>query len=61
MIVPIHNTGELNIYLDDYDGEIYLTVETNNHTRTGTGYSMSIRELNRYIGQMKSEKLESTS
>ena len=63
MKVPIHNAGELihnadelDIYLGDYDGEIYLTVETNDHTRSDTVYSMSINELNRYISQFKSSK-----
>lgn len=61
MIVPIHNCGELNVYLDDTDGEIYLTVETNDRTRTGMGYSMSIRELNRYLNQFKPEHESSTT
>ena len=63
MIVPIHNNGELNVYLDDMDGDIYLTVETNNHTRSGTGYSISMTELNRYLANFrgKDEKTSTTS
>ena len=63
MIVPIHNCGELNVYLDDSDGDIYLTVETNDHTRSGTGYSISMTELNRHLAAFrdKEEKTSTTS
>ena len=55
MTVPIHNCGELNVYLDDTDGDIYLTVETNDHTKTGTGYSISMTELNRYLANFRTK------
>ena len=63
MVVPIHNCGELNVYLDDMDGDIYLTVETNDHTKTGTGYSISMTELNRYLSafRVNEEKTSTTS
>lgn len=55
MTVPIHNCGELSVYLDDTDGDIYLTVETNDHTKTGTGYSISMTELNRYLANFRTK------
>lgn len=63
MVVPIHNCGELNVYLDDMDGDIYLTVETNDHTKTGTGYSISMTEFNRYLSAFRGneEKTSTTS
>lgn len=63
MTVSIHNCGELNVYLDDTDGDIYLTVESNDRTRTGTGYSISMTELYRYLANFRSkdEKTSATS
>ncbi len=55
MTVPIHNCGELSVYLDDTDGDIYLTVETNDHTKTDTGYSISMTELNRYLANFRTK------
>ena len=61
MTVPIHNCGELSVYLDDTDGDIYLTVETNDHTKTGTGYSISMTELNRYLANFRTKDNTKTS
>jgi hypothetical protein len=55
MTVPIHNCGELSVYLDDTDGDIYLTVETNDHTKSGSGYSISMTELNRYLANFRTK------
>lgn len=60
MTLTIHNCGELNVYLDDMDGDIYLTVETND-TRSGTGYSISMTELNRYLASFRTKDNTKTS
>ena len=56
MIAQIHNYGALNVYLDDTDTDIYLTVETNEHIKPGTGYSISMTELNRHVGNLRTKK-----